>query len=108
MDNRIKQYLFDIEQSMIDIENYMSAIDSFEQYKMNKLIRRAVERELGIIGEAMNRIIKISPSINIPKAKEIISTRNKIIHGYDEVDDVIIYTIVRKHLPVLRKNLDRL
>ena len=65
MDNRIKQYLFDIEQSIEDTALFMASINSFEEYEKDKLIKRAVEREIEIIGEAMNRILKIDPSINI-------------------------------------------
>jgi len=108
MDNKIKQYLFDIENSIADVENYMASIQSFEEYENDKLIRRAVEREIEIIGEAMNRILKIDAAIDIPNAKKIISTRNKIIHGYDEVDDVIIYVIATKHLQLLKDHVRKL
>ena len=73
MDNRIKQYLFDIEQSISDVKVYISSINSFEEYSDDKLIRRAVEREIEIIGEAMNRILKIDPTIRISNAREIVS-----------------------------------
>ena len=108
MDNRIKQYLFDIEQSIRDIETYISAIKSFEDYENDKLVRRAVERELEIIGEALGRILKIDPNIEIPNARKIVRLRNKIIHGYDEVDNVIIYTIATKHLAILKADIDKL
>jgi uncharacterized protein with HEPN domain len=108
MDNRIKQFLFDIEQSIANIELFTAEIESFEDYANDKLIRRATEREIEIIGEAMNRILKIDPSIEISSAREIVSTRNKIIHGYDEVDDIVLYAIVKKHLKILREDIDRL
>jgi len=108
MDNRIKQYLYDIEQSIEDVKTFISSINSFEEYEKDKLIRRAVEREIEIIGEAMNRILKIDPDINIPNARTIVSMRNKIIHGYDEVDDVIIYTVATKHLDLLQQDIDKL
>ena len=108
MDNRIKQYLFDIEQSIEDIELFMRAINSFEEYEKDKLIKRAVEREIEIIGEAMNRILKIDESIKISNARQIVRTRNRIIHGYDDVDDVVIYGIVKKHLPVLKQEISEL
>lgn len=108
MDNRVKQYLFDIEQSISDVKSYISAVNSLQEYENDKLIRRAVERELEIIGEALNRILKIDGNIGISNARKIVSLRNKIIHGYDEVDKVIIYTVATKHLDILKGDIERL
>ena len=108
MDNRIKQYLFDIEQSIEDIALFMRAVNSFEEYEKDKLVKRAVEREIEIIGEAMNRILKIDESVKISNARQIVRTRNRIIHGYDDVDDVVIYGIVKKHLPILKQEISEL
>ena len=108
MDNRIKQYLFDIEQAIADVKSYISAVESFEEFENDKLIRRAVERELEIIGEAIGRILKIDPTIKTPNARKMVSLRNKIIHGYDEVDNVVIYTIAVKHLDILKVDLGKL
>ncbi len=108
MDNKIKQYVFDILQSIRDIKSYISAVKSLQEYENDKLIRRAVERELEIIGEALNRILKVDPKIRIQNARKIISLRNKIIHGYDEVDNVIIYTVAKKHLDILKEDIEKL
>lgn len=108
MDNRIKQYLFDIEQSIEDIELFMRTVNSFEEYEKDKLVKRAVEREIEIIGEAMNRILKIDESVKISNARQIVRTRNRIIHGYDDVDDMVIYGIVKKHLPILKQEISKL
>lgn len=108
MDNRIKQYLFDIEQSIEDIELFMGSVNSFSEYEKDKLVKRAVEREIEIIGEAMNRILQIDESIKISNVRQIVRTRNRIIHGYDDVDDVVIYGIVKKHLPILKLEISEL
>lgn len=105
MDNKIKQYLYDIEQSIQDVGVYIYSVGSFEEYEKDKLIRRAVEREIEIIGEAMNRILEIDPNIRIRNAKSIVGIRNKIIHGYDEVDNVVIYTVATKHLNILKQDI---
>jgi len=55
------------------------------------MLKRAVERELEIIGEAINRIDSIDSSIHITSKKQIISMRNRVIHGYDKIDDEIIW-----------------
>ncbi|MDA3789735.1 MAG: DUF86 domain-containing protein [Desulfobacula sp.] len=79
--------------------------DLFE-YQNNKLLRRGVEREIEIIGEAMSRILKIDPTINIKNTRKIVDTRNWVIHGYDKVDDVVIWGIISKNLPELKKEVN--
>ena len=65
MDNEIKKYLFDIQESINSIERYLGDIKDFNLYKANKMLRRAVEREFEIIGEAMNRIDKLDSKLSI-------------------------------------------
>lgn len=108
MDNRIKQYLFDIEECISNIESFTNSITSFVEFENNFLVRRAVEREITIIGEAMNRILKIDAKITITNSRKIVDTRNKMIHGYDEVDPGVIYAIIKKNLPLLKKEIKRL
>ncbi len=108
MDNRVKQYLFDIEKCIADVELFMATIRSFEEFEKDTLLKRAIEREIEIIGEAMNRILKIEPSIQISNARKMVGARNKIIHGYDEIDDTVIYGIVKRGLPQLKKEIQDL
>lgn len=75
---------------------------------MNKLLRRAVEREFEIIGEATNRILRIDKEFPLKNAGRIISLRNYVIHGYDKVDNVIIWGIISRDLPELRKEVANL
>lgn len=72
------------------------------------MLRRGIERELEIIGEAANRILKIDPNVNIDNARKIVDLRNWVIHGYDKVDDVIIWGIVSRQLPILKEQVDKL
>ena len=71
-------------------------------------MRRGIEREIEIIGEAINRILKIDQEIQIENARQIVDTRNWVIHGYDKVDDAIIWGIVSNHLPKLKKEIEEL
>ena len=73
MDNEIKKYLYDIKVSIESIENYLGGKRNFKEYQSNKMLRRAVEREFEIIGEAMGRIEKIFPDIQISSKRQIIS-----------------------------------
>ncbi len=68
---------------------------------MNTKTINCIEREIEIIGEAMSQILKLNPNIEIENARKIVDTRNWVIHGYDKVDDVVIWGIVSNHLPKL-------
>ena len=70
--------------------------------------KRAVERNVEIIGEAMSRILKDDNHIQISNSRKIVDVRNRIIHGYDSVSDDVIWGIVIKNLPVLQKEVEDL
>jgi uncharacterized protein with HEPN domain len=78
---------------------------TFEAYQNDLRTRRAVERNIEIIGEALNRVLNKEPEINITNSRKIVDTRNRIIHGYDTVSDEIIWSIVIKYLPQLREEV---
>ncbi|MCF8371006.1 MAG: DUF86 domain-containing protein [Bacteroidales bacterium] len=102
MEIEIKKYLFDILESIESIENFLGEKRNFNVYMSDKMLRRAVEREFEIIGEAMSRIEKIDPTLEISSKKQIISLRNRVIHGYDRIDDEIIWGTIVRHLPLLK------
>jgi uncharacterized protein with HEPN domain len=106
MKREVKKYLFDIKTSIESIYDFLGEKRDFFEYQNNKLLRRGVEREIEIIGEAMNRIMKIAPEIEIEHARQIVDARNWVIHGYDKVDDVVIWGIVSIHLPKLKKQIE--
>jgi Uncharacterized conserved protein len=89
MDEMVKKYLFDIQQSLVSIETFIGDKKDFSAYMQNKMLRRAVEREFEIMGEAMNKLDKVDPAIPISSKKQIIGLRNRVIHGYDKIDDEI-------------------
>lgn len=96
MRRETKKHLFDIKTSIDSINDFLGGHWDFFEYQNNKLLRRAIEREIEIIGEATNRILKSDDTIIIENARKIIDTRNWVIHGYDKVDDVVIWGIVSK------------
>lgn len=106
MQLEIQKYLFDIQSSIESINEFLGVKRDFNEYLTNKLLRRGIERELEIIGEAANRLLKIDPTIKIDNARKIVDLRNWVIHGYDKIDDVIIWGIVSKQLPLLKKQVD--
>lgn len=108
MSNEIRKYLFDIKLSIESIENFLGENRNFNEYLKNKMLRRAVEREFEIIGEAMNRLSRIDRAIKITSKTQIISMRNRVIHGYDKIDDEIIWGTIVKHLPILKSEINNL
>ena len=103
----IKKHLYDANVSINSIFEYLGDKRDFTEYLNNKLLRRAIEREIEIIGEAINRALKQDPDLQIENARRIVDTRNWVIHGYDKVDDVIIWGIVVNHLPKLQQEIQR-
>lgn len=109
MDSEIKIWLFDISNAIAEIDSFFSEIPKeFSTYKNDLRTRRAVERNIEIIGEALSRILTKDPEINISNSRKIVDTRNRIINGYDAVSDEIIWGIVIKHIPVLQKEVQAL
>jgi uncharacterized protein with HEPN domain len=108
MDHEIKKYLFDILESIDSIEKYLGDDRDFKKYAANKMLRRAIEREFEIIGEAMSRIEKLNSSLDITSKRQIIGMRNRVIHGYDKTDDEIIWGTIVRHLPNLKIEIQNL
>ncbi|MBK5285479.1 MAG: DUF86 domain-containing protein [Bacteroidia bacterium] len=108
MQDEVKKYLQDILTAAEHILEFTSGIKSLDEYSKNLIVKRAVERELEIIGEALNSAMNLSGTLEITEARKIINTRNKIIHGYDKVEDAIIWAIILKHLPVLKMEVEKI
>lgn len=102
MRDRENKLLTDILLAIDLIESFMKDSESFELYCADAKTKSAVERQLGIIGEAVNLFQKLPPTSPIDSASQIISLRNRIIHAYDAVDNNIIWAIVKRHLPLLK------
>ena len=103
-----KKLLTDILQAILSVDEHLEGKRIFAEYKANKTKRHALERELEIIGEAVNKLLKINPSIEISYARMIVDLRNKVIHAYDNVNDIVIWDVVVNHLPVLQAEAEKL
>ena len=111
MDERILKWLFDIKIAIEEIDSYFENQEKdFFKYRKNIMLKRAIERNLEIIGEAMNRILKRDSSFEseISNAKAIIGLRNQVIHAYDNISDENIWSILINHLPKLKLEVDQL
>ncbi len=103
-----KKLLLDIIESINSIDEHLESKRVLEEYLSNKTKRRAVEREIEIIGEATSKLLKINPNISISYARIIVDLRNKVIHSYDSVDDILIWKILMKDIPQLFEEAKKL
>jgi uncharacterized protein with HEPN domain len=111
MDERILKWLYDIKICIEEIDSFFKEEEKdFFKYQKNVMLKRAVERNLEIIGEAVNRIITRNNSFTkkISNAKAIIGLRNQVIHAYDNISDENIWSILTNHLPKLSLELNAL
>lgn len=109
MGNEIKTWLYDMLNAILEIEGFFSnGPMDFHNYQSDIRTKRAVERNLEIIGEAMNRILTQNPNISISNSRKIVAVRNIIIHGYDKVSDEVIWGIIINHIPTLKKEVESL
>ncbi|MGZ5243246.1 MAG: HepT-like ribonuclease domain-containing protein [Bacteroidia bacterium] len=81
-------------------------MSSFEQYQKDFKTQSAVERQLGIIGEAVNKFEKISGN-QLEHSRQISGLRNRIIHAYDSIDNTIVWAILKNHILMLRAEVER-
>ena len=109
MNTESKTWLYDILNAINEIESFFAdRPKDFIVYQKDIRTKRAVERNIEIIGEAMNRILNSDPEIELSNARKIVDTRNRIIHGYDTVSDEIIWGVTIKHLPILKAEIEEL
>lgn len=102
-------YLQDVLDAINDLQScfvdFPNRFDLFEKDMMRKCV---VERKTEIMGEAINRIRKVDSSLVIPNARAIIDTRNRIIHAYDNVQPAFLWSLVIRHIPELKRDIERI
>ncbi len=103
-----KKLLTDIEQSALHINVHLEGRRIFKEFADNITKRRAIERELEIIGEATNKLLKINTEVPLTSARKIVNLRNRVIHNYDDVDEIIIWKVIVEDIPVLIKEIQQL
>ena len=109
MDRKIRKYLFDIKTAIGEIELFLTQRPrQYQVFIEDHMFRSAIERQIGIIGEAMSQILKLDPNIPIENAKNIKGTRNYIVHAYDTLEPHIIWGIVINDLPKLKLEVQAL
>lgn len=109
MDEYIAVYLYDVKHAIDELESYFVDYPMrYDFFEKDFLRRSAVERKAEIMGEAINRILKIQHDFPLPNARAIIDTRNRIIHGYDSVKPDFLWSLVMRHIPALKRDVERI
>ena len=101
------KWLYDIRAAIHEIESFFpESVNSITLLRQNIMFKRALERNIEIIGEAINRILLAEPQIAISHARRIVDTRNFIIHEYEKVSDEVLRAIAVRHIPLLQAEID--
>jgi len=90
------------------IEGFLVETPNFPAYNNDIKTQSATERQLAIIGDALNNFRRVEPSLPIASERQIIGFRNRLIHSYDAIDNSIVWVIVKNHLPILKTEIESL
>jgi uncharacterized protein with HEPN domain len=108
MTERVEKYLSDVLVAIEFIEEFTKETIDFNSYSLDFKTQSATERKLVIIGEALTKIRQEESTIEVSFGKEIIGFRNRLVHAYDSIDNAIVWTIIKRHLPQLKTEINNL
>jgi uncharacterized protein with HEPN domain len=109
MQRDAKAFLWDIANAASSIQSFTTGKD-LDAYLQDELLRSAVERKFGIIGEALSQLLRSFPDYRdkITLVGDIVAFRNQIVHGYATVRDDMVWEIVQVYLPNLHREVTQL
>lgn len=105
MKEKALKYLSDILQAIELIEDFTQSVLSFDEYVKDLKTQSAVERQLGIIGEAVNKFDLLETEDSLMNARKIVGFRNRLIHAYDAIDSSMVWAILKNHLLPLKEEV---
>ena len=108
MTEKSKKYLSDVLMAITLIREFTIDITDFNLYEKDRKTQSAVERQLVIIGEALNKLRQVESGIVIENDKQIIGFRNRLVHAYNSIDNSIIWAIINRHLEKLKVEIESL
>ena len=106
MTDKAIKYLSDIQYSISLVDEFLKGVENFLAYQADLKTQSAIERQLGIIGEAINKLKQEENMVILSHTKQIVNFRNRLIHSYDNIDASIVWAILKNHLPVLKSEVD--
>jgi len=87
------------------IESFSGSITDFNEFLKDLKTQSAVERQLGIIGEAVNKFESLNPENSLKNSRKIVGLRNRLIHAYDAIDSSMVWVIIKRHLSPLKDEI---
>jgi uncharacterized protein with HEPN domain len=109
MQPKALKYLLDIESLIAELESFKALVDNdYFKYSQSLVVKRAVERDLEIIGEAVKSLKNLEPQVKINSTAKIIGFRNLLAHAYDQIEDELVWGIIQKDIPQLKLEIDAL
>ena len=108
MTDKAVKYLSDIQYAISLTNDFLKNIENFSDYESDLKTQSAIERQLGIIGEAVNKFRQEESDTILSHTKQIVDFRNRIIHSYDNIDASILWVIIKNHLPILEKEVNEI
>jgi uncharacterized protein with HEPN domain len=108
MTEKSKKYVSDVLMAITLIREFTIDITDFNMYDKDRKTQSAVERQLVIIGEALNKLRLIENEFVIENDKQIIGFRNRLVHAYDSIDNSIVWAIINRHLENLKTEIENL
>ena len=108
MTEKSKKYVSDVLRAIDLIRLFTIDVTDFNSYEKDLKTQSAVERQLVIIGEALNKLRQTESGITIENDKQIIGFRNRLVHAYDSIDNSIVWAIIKRHLEKLKMEIEGL
>ena len=105
MDEYSRKYLTDVLTACEEVESFFDGKRVFTDFQVDILRQRAVERNVEIMGEAINQLMKHDPTILLNNARAIVGTLNRVIHAYDNVTPEFLWSLVINHIPKLKEDV---
>jgi uncharacterized protein with HEPN domain len=99
-------YIWDVLEAADLVDEFLGT-SSLEEYLAVTFLRSAVERQLQIVGEALAQLSRRDPDTakSIPEVPRVVAFRNILVHGYADIDNELVWGILKTSLPALRDRL---
>lgn len=103
-----RAYLWDIAEACRHILAFVRG-KTLDDYQQDILLRSAVERQLMIVGEALNQAIRLMPELRdrIGDSRQIISFCNRLVHGYATIAHDIVWDVVSSDVAPLLAEVEQ-